>query len=281
MRRIQNSVSEQRVENNAVHEDAICKDASFHSDRQTNVTPRDAAWLLRDKYAGSRSALYRADLKRLAAGEPLAYIIGWVPFLGLRIELGARPLIPRPETEWWTEKLIQTLREKYAARKFRVLDLCSGSGAIGLAILAAYPSALGTFVDIERAYEGTIQKNLSINNISVERTHIHTGDLFAPVQNEVFDIIVANPPYIPEERKLPSAVEDFEPAPALRAGAHGLALVRRIAQNLREHLAPGGSAWIEIDSTHAKKACALFAAAGMQSTLYTDHYGRERLVVAY
>jgi len=258
------------------------KDVSFHSDKQlTNTSSRDAAWLLRDKYAGVENESYRADLARLATGEPLAYVIGWIPFLGLRIELGSRPLIPRPETEWWTEKLIQTLHKKYGTQQFHVLDLCAGSGAIGTAILAEFSNAYVTFIDIDSAYEKTIKDSLALNNISKKRAQFHTGDLFAPIQNEQFDIVVTNPPYIPENRILPTSVEDFEPAPALRAGAHGLDIIRRIAQDIQTHLTPNGFVWIEIDALHAKESRTLFANSGMHTTLYKDPYGRERLIVAY
>ena len=72
--------------------------------------PNDRELLIRDKYEGDANADMNEDLARLAAGEPLAYVIGWIPFLGLRIYLDSKPLIPRPETEWWTEVLIKHLQ---------------------------------------------------------------------------------------------------------------------------------------------------------------------------
>jgi release factor glutamine methyltransferase len=105
--------------------------------------------LLDEKYAGNAAAEgFKDDRKRLAAGEPLAYVIGWQPFLGLKIYLDSRPLIPRPETEWWTEELIKHLNERFGDAPFRLLDLCAGSGAIGIAVLAMMPGARVSFGEL-------------------------------------------------------------------------------------------------------------------------------------
>ncbi len=246
----------------------------------SSVSRQDAAFLLRDKYGGKETEAYRQDLKRLAAGEPLAYIIGWIPFLGLRIFLDARPLIPRPETEWWTEKLIQYLQKNLSKNPLAILDLGAGSGAIGCAILAALPRARVTFVDKEARYAQTIEKNIATNGIARARVTIRTGDLFNPVAQEKFDIVATNPPYIPLSRTIPLSVEKYEPLEALRAGEDGLALIRRIAQNARAHLRAKGQVWVEVDSAHARHAEKIFRAKGMETELHRDLYGRRRLIIA-
>ena len=91
------------------------------------LSTEDYRALVRDKYDGDQHADLSADIARLAQGEPLAYVIGWQPFLGLSIDLSTRPLIPRPETEWWTELLIQELKKQFPSAPFTLLDLCSGS----------------------------------------------------------------------------------------------------------------------------------------------------------
>jgi len=96
-----------------------------------NIPREDIEALRREKYAGAKDANMYDDLVRLAHGEPLAYVIGTQPFLGLTLHLDSHPLIPRPETEWWTELLIAHIGTK----KLSVLDLCAGSGAVGLAVL--------------------------------------------------------------------------------------------------------------------------------------------------
>lgn len=270
---------------------------------------KDEQWLLDEKYGGVPTPEFEADKERLAHGEPLGYVIGYQPFLGLNIYLDSRPLIPRPETEWWTEQLLKEEQgtqgtlflerterdgasqnnfsaEKYvvpktkfpACRKF--LDLCAGSGAIGCAALKTLPYMEVFFGEIDPAHEATIQKNIRENNLDASRAHISIGDLFEPFENQQFDVIAANPPYIPAGRTLDASVADYEPAQALYAGDDGLDLIRRIATGVRCHLTPVGEAWVEVDSAHAEAARALFATEGLTAEIRTDQYGAPRVIRA-
>lgn len=209
--------------------------------------------------------------------EPEAYIIGWQPFLGLKIYLDSKPLIPRPETEWWTEQLLAHVGPRRSYMKF--LDLCAGSGAIGCAALAKFPNAQVYFGEIDPAHEQTILKNIRENNLDASRAHICIGDLFEPFGDMKFDIIAVNPPYIPVSRTLPASVADYEPAQALYAGADGLAIIRRIAAGLSKHLAEDGEAWVECDSPKAEVARTLFTAQGLSARIRTDQYGKPRIIV--
>lgn len=238
--------------------------------------------------------------------EPLAYVIGDQPFLGLKIYLDSRPLIPRPETEWWTEQLLQkiegntpTRRESRSATArgevifqqkntplslrgilpTTFLDLCAGSGAIGCAALAKLPDAQVYFGEIDPAHEATILKNIRENNLDESRADIRIGDLFEPFGDMTFDVIAANPPYIPSDRSLPKSVADYEPPCALYSGTDGLDLIRRIANELSQHLNKDGVAWIECDSAHAETARALFAAQGFKAEIRPDQYGAPRIIV--
>ena len=130
----------------------------------------------------------------MSSEEPEAYVIGWQPFIGLKIYLDSRPLIPRTETEWWTEQFLNKVKneqaysveevsqrdgaraskfsaENYASPKadmpvrLKFLDLCAGSGAIGCAALAKLPSAQVYFGEIDPAHEATILKNIRENNL--------------------------------------------------------------------------------------------------------------------
>ncbi len=285
---------------------------------------RDEQWLLDEKYAGKETAAFELDRKRLAKGEPLGYVIGWQPFLGLKIHLDSKPLIPRPETEWWAEQLFgkisgriifetlgagaagQLRRRKAAAPQFaparvsaasggasrRVLennssadllflDLCAGSGAIGCAALARLPNARVYFGEINPAHEATIRKNIRENTLDETRADVRIGDLFEPFGDMMFDIIAANPPYIPTKRELPESVAKHEPAQALFAGDDGLDIIRRIALELPNRLNRGGVAWIECDSAHAAAACALFEANGLTSQIRTDQYDKPRVIVVH
>jgi len=250
---------------------------------------RDEKWLLEEKYGGKVTPQFEADKERLALGEPLGYIIGWQPFLGLKIYLDSKPLIPRPETESWTEALIADLEVRLPigsrTSKLKFLDLCAGSGAIGCAALARLPNAKVYFGEIDPAHEATIRKNIRENllaqagGLDESRTEIRIGDLFGPFNGLTFDLIAANPPYVPEGRMLPESVSKYEPAPALRAGADGLGVIRRIAAELPNYLAPNGQAWVECDSEHAQAARALFSAQGLNADIRTDQYDRSRVVV--
>ncbi|MCR4276101.1 MAG: peptide chain release factor N(5)-glutamine methyltransferase [Candidatus Parcubacteria bacterium] len=280
------------------------------------MTP-DEKWLLEEKYSGIETPEYEADKKRLASGEPLAYVIGWQPFLGLKIYLDSKPLIPRPETEWWTEELVAVMKKVWPSvakgpedflkdgNEFRFLDLCAGSGAIGCAALAKLPDAQVYFGEIDPAFEATILKNIRENKLDLptgrqatSRADVRIGDLFEPFAtnfscpysdlekwkyscggNMQFDIIAANPPYVPADRVLPPSVAEYEPAGALRAGEDGLDIIRRIALDLPKHLKKDGQAWIECDRAHAAEARTLFQEQGFSAEIRNDQYGKPRIIV--
>lgn len=252
---------------------------------------RDEQWLLEEKYFGKETAAFVADKHRLASGEPVAYVIGWQPFLGLKIYLDSKPLIPRPETEWWVEELIAVMRKVWpnkvrrsedfskGGNEFRFLDLCAGSGAVGCAALAKLQDAYVYFGEIDPEHEATILKNVRENGLDEPRADIRIGDLFEPFDNLKFDVIAANPPYIPTDRTLPASVTNYEPTRALRAGKGGLDVIRRIAKELPKYLAEKGMAWIECDSATAEAAAALFRSQNFHVEIRTDQYGKPRVLV--
>ncbi|MHB8660391.1 MAG: N5-glutamine methyltransferase family protein [Minisyncoccota bacterium] len=254
--------------------------------------PKDEQWLLEEKYGGKETGEFAADSHRLACGEPVAYVIGWLPFLGLKIYLDSRPLIPRPETEWWTEEMLRTVNKlpggtpqgdlRVSTKEPghpRFLDLCAGSGAIGCAALAKLPEAQVYFGEIDPAHKATILKNIRENNLGESRAFVHIGDLFEPFGDMKFDIVAANPPYIPADRALSISVADYEPATALFAGKNGLDVIYRIAEALPKHLTENGMAWIECDSPAATAAATLFSAQGFRAEIRTDQYGKPRVIV--
>lgn len=247
-----------------------------------DIPARDLELLIRDKHAGDRTQDLSADLARLKEGEPLAYVIGWVPFLGLRVLLDSKPLIPRPETEAWTEDLIGRLRERFGKEPFHMLDLCAGSGAIGLSVLQAFPAARVTFGEIVPAHADLIRKSLAENALDAARAVVVASDLFASILPGRFDIIATNPPYVPEARTLDVSVTGFEPGVALYGGPDGLALIRTIAAEAASRLAAGGELWMECDIANIDEAAALVGSRGaLRTEIRTDPYGRPRVVVGY
>jgi release factor glutamine methyltransferase len=258
------------------------------------ASKEDIRSLINDKYGGDSTFDMTKDIERLSKGEPLAYVIGWVPFLGLKIFLSKddssqntesrkMSLIPRPETEWWAEKLNIHLERKYTHAPFTILDLCSGSGAIGLSVLKKFPYAQVTFSDIEPTYSDLIKKNIVENKLDVERATILTSNLYDSFPEDArYDIIVSNPPYIPTTRKLDASVTDYEPSEALWGGIDGLSLIGKIIINSRKRLSPQGELWIECDVNHSKKVLDLCMEHGAKDAkIEIDLYGRERLLMAY
>ncbi len=276
-------------------------------------TSKDIHWLLTEKYGGTASAAFEVDKARLALGEPVAYVIGWQPFLGLNIYLDSKPLIPRPETEWWTEQMLPKAKEVFEESvsqaveprggdaqagedaalsektSLRFLDLCAGSGAIGCAVLKALPYMEVHFGEIDPTHEQTILKNIRENNLDESpysakatrgtRAHVQIGDLFTPFAGMQFDVIACNPPYIPASRTLHPSVADHEPGLALYAGSDGLDLIARLAAELPTYLAPGGQAWIECDIANIVDAQKLFERQGFTAEIRTDQYDKPRVIV--
>lgn len=180
-------------------------------------------------------------LKRRANGEPLQYILGGAYFMGLRFSVDKRVLIPRQDTETLAESAIIALR---GMKKPRVLDLCTGSGAIGISIKTLIPSAEVTLADVSRDALDVAHKNAHDLNADVDIRH---GDLFKAVGRDQFDLIASNPPYIPRGGidALQKEVQ-YEPLLALDGGEDGLDVYRRIAKEAPAHLKPEGYVYLEV-----------------------------------
>lgn len=212
---------------------------------------QEQQWLLKDKYNGIKTSEFESDLKRLDSGEPLAYIIGWQPFCGTKIYLGSHPLIPRPETEYWVQLAIDQIKKK---ENPKVLDLCAGSGCIGVALLKAIPSSTVDFVEIDESHHVTILKNIRENGIDQKRTHIFGGSLFENI-TEQYDAILTNPPYIDPNLsdRIGDSVRGQEPDLALFGGFGGMELIVEILTEVSHFLKPGGVLYIEHEPEQAEE----------------------------
>jgi release factor glutamine methyltransferase len=160
--------------------------------------------------------------------KPLAYLLGSVPFNGCTILVEPPVLIPRPETEEWVHELIQKLC-LLKNTQLKILDLCTGSGAIACALARALPEATITAVDISEHALQCAKKNAELNTVNIQLIH---SDLFSSLRGQTFDLIVTNPPYISAEawHMLDASVKDWEDYNALVAPEQGLKLIRLIIE---------------------------------------------------
>ncbi len=240
-----------------------------------NMT-QEETWLLTEKYAGEKCEAFFADCTRLHNGEPLAYLIGSIPFLNTVIFLDSHPLIPRTETEFWVEKILTEIQRHPSPK---VLDLCAGSGCIGVAILTHISDAVVHFSEIETHHHATIKKNIAKNAIAESRTHIYGGDLFEQI-TDMYDYILTNPPYIdPMLDRTEMSVTTYEPHRALYGGKNGFELIEKIISNASKYLTPRGTLVIE----HEPEQSELIQACGNQnrfdSVTHVDQYNIERYTI--
>ncbi len=242
---------------------------------------QEIEWLLEDKYNGEQTEAFFADCKSLALGEPLGYIIGHTPFLGCTIYLDSKPLIPRPETEFWTELAIKEIerscpRQGLGQDRLRVLDLCAGSGCIGVAVAKAVPSATVDFSEIDQSHISTIEKNVLENGIDIERTHIRHTNLFEALSG-TYDFILSNPPYIDAAlNRTDESVIKNEPYIALFGGAGGMDVITQIIEKAPKHLERHGQLWIEHEPEQSEAIRNLAREHKFTCTTHHDQYGVER-----
>jgi release factor glutamine methyltransferase len=219
---------------------------------------------------------FRGFVKRRAAGEPTAYVVGAREFYGRPFKADARALIPRPETELLVEAALAALPEGGAA-----LDLCTGSGCVGVTLGLERPSARVVAVDLSPEALALARENaLALGAGNVE---LLLGDLFAPLPPALrFDVIAANPPYVPSP-EVPALARElsFEPGMALDGGEDGLAVTRPLVRGALARLVPGGTLAVEMHESHAAFLPALCAEAGfVHAEVRRDLAGLPRMVVA-
>jgi release factor glutamine methyltransferase len=225
-------------------------------------------------------AQIRKLVERRRAHEPIAYILGEREFYGRRFEVTPAVLIPRPDTETLVEQALLRLRAADAPQG-RVLDLCTGSGAVGLSLAAELPERLLLVTDVSSDALAVAKENAEQLGLEA-RVELRQGDLFAAVPDgERFALITVNPPYIGahELPELAADVRDYEPRAALDAGSDALSFYRRLAPQAARYVLDGGSLLVEVGYTQAAEVMALFSANGWFAVCsYKDLAGIERVV---
>jgi release factor glutamine methyltransferase len=258
-----------------------------------NSPQANLAWLLAhesDPLAPDRAAAFCDAIERRLAGEPIQYITGEAEFYGLPFHVNRDVLIPRPETELLVERAIELagkVRQSSAIPSprmpERMIDVGTGSGAIAVALARALPFAEITATDLSTAALAVARANASRHGVA-NRIRFLEGDLLAPVAGEPFDLIVSNPPYVPESDRATLAVEvrNYEPAQALFAGGDGLAIYCRLIPESSKALAAGGILLLEIGFGQQQAMEALLKKEGFaEIEFFADLQAIPRVVVAH
>jgi release factor glutamine methyltransferase len=190
------------------------------------------------------AAAFVQRVARRSLGEPVAYILEEKEFWSLRFEVGREVLIPRPETECLIEEVLRIYRPP--GEGLRVLDIGTGSGAIGVVLTRELPAARVAATDISSGALAVTRRNAQIHGVA-DRMEFFQGDLFTAVSGD-WDIICSNPPYIPEVEYnlLPAGIRNFEPPEALIAGPDGLDFHRKIIREGAHRLKEEGRIFLEI-----------------------------------
>lgn len=198
---------------------------------------------------------YRTLVKRRVKNEPLQYIMGNVDFYHSRLRLTPDVLIPRQETEILVDKICKELRPRKEA--LVVWDLCTGSGAIAIALKKTFPHFHVAASDLSEKALALAKENSEANGVEIS---FYQGDLLTPFQNKKADVIICNPPYISEKDyfTLESEVRDFEPRIALLGGVSGLEFYERLAQELPFYLNLGAKIFFEIGKDQGNSLQNLF-----------------------
>jgi len=267
-----------------------------HFEREGVDAPRRSAeWLLSSATGLSRVEAYafydrplseeeraalRDGVRRRAAGEPLQYVTGEMPFRNIVVHVRPGVFIPRPETEVLVDVGLEAIEGVIDPV---VVDLCTGSGCVACAIGLEVPAARVFATEISPVAVETARANVERLGLA-GRVHVAQADLFEGVPPEMqgaIDLVMANPPYVPsgDLPDLPAEVRGFEPDVALDGGRDGLGMARRIMSEALKWLAPGGALAMELDERCAQRACEGARAWYQEVRVVHDLAGRERVLI--
>ena len=223
---------------------------------------------------------YRELIVRRRKAEPVAYILGAREFDGHVLHVGPGVLVPRPDTETLVEVALERTRRAHLHGD--ALDLCTGSGCVAIAFARRRPNWRVTGVDVSPDAVAVARANLERAGATFG-AHIVNGDMDSALPDAArFDLVTANPPYIPTEElaTLPADVRDHEPRLALDGGADGLAVVRRVVDVAQRRLHAGGVLAVEVGHDQAARVTTLLEAAGFTAVERRKDYGGVERVVS-
>jgi release factor glutamine methyltransferase len=218
-------------------------------------------------------------LKDRMEGTPLAYLTGLKEFWSLDLEVNRSILIPRPETELLVEIALQK-----SAGEDRIADIGTGSGNISAAIASSLPLAFVTATDVSKRALKVAKRNFV--SLGLRNVRLLHGPLFRPLRTQLsglrFDLILSNPPYIPEREwhNLPLGIRDHEPKTALVPGPTGLEIIEKLIKGAPDFLKPGGFLIFEMGLGQKDPVLSLFSGAWKSITCHDDLAGIPRVIEA-
>ncbi len=215
-----------------------------------------------------------AMVDRRVAGHPLEHVLGWAEFRGLRIAVEAGVFVPRRRTEFLVDQATAL-----APPRAVVVDLCCGSGALGVALVAALDGAELHATDVEPAAVRCARRN-----VVPAGGQVYEGDLFEPLPTTLrgrVDVLLANVPYVPTEDVglLPPEAREYEPRVALDGGADGLDVLRRVTAEASRWLAPGGHLLVETSERQVTRAVEAFTRNGLSARVVGDDERNATVVI--
>lgn len=237
----------------------------------------------RELYASEKTcAEMECSVRRLLDGEPIAYVLGEWDFYGMRLRITKDVLIPRDDTCAVTALAIK--KALFLDQDPRILDLCTGSGCIGLAVANRVKDARVTLADVSREALAVAKSNITEQKLSARVSCVQVDAKEAPPAFlGKFDLIISNPPYVTgkEMEELDHSVKDYEPHIALYGGEDGLDFYRSISDKFREALKPGGYLCFEFGRGQGDSVCEILEKKGYTILERTRDYNDiERAVLA-
>ena len=206
-------------------------------------------------------------VERRAGGEPLEQVVGWAEFCGLRIFVDQEVFVPRRRSEYLVSVAVDLARSREAGV---IVDLCCGTGALGLAVAAGVGSSELHAADLDPAAVACARRN-----VGPAGGRVYHGDLFAALPARLrgrIDVLICNAPYVPttEIAFMPAEAREHEARMALDGGADGLAVLRRVTASAGEWLAPGGVLLVETSERQAPSMAAAMSAGGLAPQVHED-----------
>ena len=244
--------------------------------RVTGIDTLDQLNNLNYKFNDKEEKEFKGLIDAVKNNKPIQYVLGSVNFYGLELKVNENVLIPRFETEELVENTIKLINSKFKDKNLDILDLCTGSGAIGLRLKKEYPNNNITLSDISAKALMVASENSEKHSLEVK---IINSDLFDKITDK-YDVIISNPPYIKDDEEIEDIVKDNEPHIALYAGKDGLDFYDRILKDIKNYLKEEFIIAFEIGETQLNDVSKLAYKYIDNIEIYSkkDMSGRDRMI---